>query len=375
MKVNKCDFLVIGGGIFGVYTALFLSRYYSVILIEQAHQLFSKASTVNQARVHGGYHYPRSVSTAKMSESYKNRFIKDHKNYINKKFHHYYGIEKDMSFTNANQFERFCRYIKAKCTRVNNHKNINIANLEALFLVEEFSFDPVLIADYYKKKIKNAKNINILLNTKVVSSVKESSHWNIFIVDNKTHKQKIRTSNVVNATYSSINQINQIFELPTLNLVHEFSEIALVNAPKLKNIGLTVMDGPFASIMPFGLSGTHSLSSVSYTHHEATLNKIPKFKCENCFKNKFEWSRECKKCKEPIETNFLKMKNQISKYLKGDLEINHFLSMFTVKTKLESSYIDDSRPTEISKISSNPNFYSLFSGKINSIYEVEKILN
>lgn len=374
MKINKCDFLIIGGGIFGVYAALFLSRQFKVVLIEKADQLCTKASIINQARVHSGYHYPRSVSTAKMSDSYKKRFINEHKNYINKNFDHYYGIEKEMSFTNAKQFERFCSHIKAKYSKVTANKNINLSKFEALYLVEEFSFDPILIAEFYKKKIKNAANINVLLNTKAASSEKETNHWRVVLEDNKNNKQVIKALNVVNATYSSINQINQIFQLPTFNLVHEISEIALVVAPKIKNIGLTVMDGPFASIMPYGLSDLHSLSSVSYTHHEATTNKTPSFECAKCDRTNRDWSRECNKCNEPIQTNFFKMKNQISKYFKEDIEINHFFSMFTVKTKLKSSYIDDSRPTEISRMASSPNFYSLFSGKINSIYEVEKIL-
>lgn len=52
------DAIVIGGGIFGCYAALFLARKgKKVCLLEREAALFQKASLVNQARLHGGYHY------------------------------------------------------------------------------------------------------------------------------------------------------------------------------------------------------------------------------------------------------------------------------------------------------------------------------
>ena len=50
-------------------------------------------------------------------------------------------------------------------------------------------------------------------------------------------------------------------------------------------------------------------------------------------------------------------------------------SKFTVKSKLRSSHIDDSRPTQITKPIEKPGFYCIFAGKINSIYEVEKLID
>ncbi len=63
------DYLVIGGGLFGSYAALYAAQLgYSVCLVEREDALFKKASVVNQARLHAGYHYPRSVATARMSD-------------------------------------------------------------------------------------------------------------------------------------------------------------------------------------------------------------------------------------------------------------------------------------------------------------------
>lgn len=68
------------------------------------------------------------------------------------------------------------------------------------------------------------------------------------------------------------------------------------------------------------------------------------------------------------------MIRQIRHYLKEEVQLNYYNSLFTVKSKLRANYIDDGRPTEIRLLHKNPSFYCIFAGKINSIYEVEKLI-
>jgi hypothetical protein len=65
---------------------------------------------------------------------------------------------------------------------------------------------------------------------------------------------------------------------------------------------------------------------------------------------------------------------QIKQYLSEAVTLHYFTSMFTIKSKLRANYIDDGRPTEIGLLSNNPRFYCIFAGKINSIYEIEKVV-
>ena len=52
-KPQSYDAVVIGGGIFGCYSALYLSnKGYRVLLLEKESKCFQKASLVNQARLH-----------------------------------------------------------------------------------------------------------------------------------------------------------------------------------------------------------------------------------------------------------------------------------------------------------------------------------
>jgi L-2-hydroxyglutarate oxidase LhgO len=81
MKISGYDYIIIGAGIYGLYITRKLTQKYpnkKICLLEYDSEPFQRASFINQARVHNGYHYPRSLSTALKSAHYYNRFNKDY---------------------------------------------------------------------------------------------------------------------------------------------------------------------------------------------------------------------------------------------------------------------------------------------------------
>ena len=78
MATYKSDRIIIGAGLYGLYAALFCARRKEkVIVLECDSEAFGRATYINQARVHQGYHYPRSLSTAEKSAGYFARFNHD----------------------------------------------------------------------------------------------------------------------------------------------------------------------------------------------------------------------------------------------------------------------------------------------------------
>ena len=368
---NNFDYIIIGGGIFGSYSALWLAQKgKKVALIEKEATLFSKASIVNQARLHGGYHYPRSIATALMSDENKTRFTDEHRDFINFSFEKYYAIDRFASFTDAKQFERFCDYINIKCEKVEHHPLFNYDRLEALYLTEEYSFDPILIANHYKSQLADNQNITLFFNQKITHVMQENDTWQVFFED-----KKLLAPSVINATYTASNAINRLFGLDDIHLMHEISEMCFVSSPQFEGKGITIMDGQFASMMPYGLSGLLSLSSVAYTHHKVSYENLPTFDCQqtnlDCRPN---FTSNCNTCAAQPISSKEKMLAQIKQYLSDSVQLNYFSNFFTIKSKLKANHIDDGRPTEIAILNQKPDFYCLFAGKINSIYEIEKII-
>lgn len=376
-RISSYDYVITGGGIFGCYAALYLnSQGASVCLIEKEPFLFQKASLVNQARLHSGYHYPRSIATAALSDAHKARFTAEHRNFIHTNFEKYYAIDRYGSFTDPMQFERFCTYLNILCERVPTHPLFNFDRIESLYRTIEYTFDPVLLRAYYTKRVENTDGITVLKSTVVKKGTPQANKWHILVQTTGMHVREIVAGTVINATYAAINAINAAFEVALLDLTHEISEIAFIDAPLFRNMGLTVMDGPFGSIMPYGKSGLLSLSSVAYTHHKISTHPLPSFDCQvpeapECTP---QAPGVCTECPRRPQSNAHKMVLQMGRYFRDDVYMTHLFSYFTIKTKLKANYIDDGRPTEISKLHAHPDFYCLFSGKINSIYEIENIL-
>ena len=108
------DAIVIGGGIIGCTLALRLRRRGSRVLVLEAEPaLIGRASFANQARVHQGYHYPRSLLTGLRSRVNFQPFVEEFAECIDDTFEQYYAIGRHFSKTTAAQFRVFCRRIQA----------------------------------------------------------------------------------------------------------------------------------------------------------------------------------------------------------------------------------------------------------------------
>ena len=357
--------LVIGGGVFGLFASINLKKTgYKVELHEMCSTCFEKASTINQARVHSGYHYPRSYKTARESLKYRDRFIDDFKEAVYDDFKHYYAVSELGSQVSPEYFDNFINFLDDSKFR---STPFWLKNLKNSWLVYEPSYDPIALHNILKNRAKEL-GVKIFTNSKVKSVIKTNKSLTA-IFDNGEEQN---FDKIVNATYSGLNNLLENSNLPLLDLQYELCEIILVKLPdKFNKIALTIMDGPFGSIMPYGKSGYHSLTHVTYTPHLTSEKRIPKFGCQdfsdsNCSVGK---TYSCQTCLRRPKTNFFLMKKFINNYI--DIEVKYVKSLFTVKTILNNRDIDDARPTLIKNHFQDSSFISVLGGKISTIYDLE----
>lgn len=371
--VKTIDNIIIGAGIYGLYAAIILAdKGESVVVLECDNEAMSRATYVNQARVHNGYHYPRSYSTAIKSAGYFNKFCNDFKFAINDKFEKVYAIASEYSWTSAEQFLKFSKACDIKCEEINPDKYFNKALVDGVFLTHEYALDSSKIKDYFLEKIKDRKNVEIIYNSRIISIENTGNKYKLSLKDNT----ELQASLVLNSTYASTNQISTLAGLDCFKIKYEICEMILGKPTKqLENVGLTVMDGPFFSVMPFGLTGYHSLTSVTFTPHITSTDTLPTFNCqkENTVCNRFCLGN-CNICPNRPSTSWDYMYALMKKYVKDDIDFSYSHSLFSIKPILMESEIDDSRPTVIKVLSTNPTFISVLSGKINTIYDLEEVL-
>ena len=369
------DKIIIGAGLYGLYSALFCGeKGQSVLVLECDTTPFRRATYINQARVHQGYHYPRSISTAMKSAGYFERFNKDYAFCINREFEKIYATSSMYSWTDGEQFKKVCKAANIPCTELHTEQFFKKGMCDGTFLTREYTYDAMILKDYFLEKLKPLNNVEIQYGVKITKIEKMQDAYDIYLNDRKRY----RTYFLLNATYAGTNQILDMVGYEKFGIKYELCEIILCDVnERLKQYGITVMDGPFFSIMPFGKTGLHSLTSVTFTPHTTSYDSVPTFACQQQsggFCSVFRLGN-CNDCSEKPETAFPYMANLARKYLRDEYEFTYKNSLFSMKPILMSSEIDDSRPTVIRVYSKNPTFVGVLSGKINTVYDLDEVLS
>lgn len=369
------DKVIIGAGIYGLYAAIYSSKknpHQKVLILEKESHAFTRATYINQARVHMGYHYPRSFSTAIKSAHYFDKFVTSYPSSIYSDFDQIYATSSNFSWTNANQFGKFCKAVDIDCKKIDEKDFFKESLCDGAFLTKEYTYDAMLLKEKMLDEISNLVNIDIRYDVEIKTITKKEEKY---IID--CGNLSYETSFLLNATYASINQILNKLNYEEFNIKYELCEIIICSVnEKLDKTGITVMDGPFFSIMPFGKTGFHSLTSVTFTPHQVSYEKLPTFDCQKGIENYCNPTNlgNCNNCPHKPKSSWIQMSSLARKYLVNDLDFKYEFSLYSMKPILIQSEIDDSRPTVIKKYSSNPDFYTVLSGKINTIYDLEEIL-
>ena len=357
------DAVIIGGGFYGAAIAIYLARRRGlkrILLIEQESALLTRASYNNQARVHNGYHYPRSFTTGYRSRINLPKFLRDWPEAVNKNFTKLYAIARRNSKVTAKQFERFCREIGASIRPADPSLQALFEPrlIEEVFLVEEYAFDTTQLAHWARRELLES-GVQVRLQTRV-TGISRGTNQSLTVSAQHVHDEEelVHCRYVFNCTYSGLNQFGGDFPGTRTELKQEVTEMALMQVPPvLQGLGITVMDGPFFSMMPFPALGLHTLSHVRYTPH-------------------LHWKDESgidpyqKLASHGRATHVDRMVRDVSRYLPAVRDAKYVDSLFEVKTVLVKNEGDDGRPILFEKHPELPGCYSVLGGKIDNIYDI-----
>jgi glycine/D-amino acid oxidase-like deaminating enzyme len=363
---STVDAVIIGGGFYGAAIAIYLAKQRGlkrIVLVERESALLTRASYNNQARVHNGYHYPRSFTTANRSRINLPRFVRDWPEAVKQDFTKLYAITRRNSKVTAKQFVRFCKEIDAKIepADLSLRQLFEPHLIEEVFLVEEYAFDSSKLAAWAETELRTC-GVEVRFDTRVTAISKGDNSLRVAVREKDGSEAEITTRYAFNCTYSGLNQFGGDFPGTRTHLKQEITEMALMQAPPvLKNLGITVMDGPFFSMMPFPARGLHTLSHVRYTPHMHWNDKrgIDPYQKLNDYER---------------ATRVDRMVRDVARYLPAVLDAQYVDSLFEVKTVLVKNEGDDGRPILFEKHAELPGCYSILGGKIDNIYDaLEKL--
>ncbi|MEB3351443.1 MAG: FAD-dependent oxidoreductase [Cyanobacteriota bacterium] len=359
---------IIGGGFYGVAIALFLrsrKRLGQVQLIEREPQLLAHASFVNQARVHNGYHYPRSFTTAYRSRINFKRFCDQWCEAIDRDFTKIYAIARRNSKVTGSQFRRFCQQIGAPLQPAPRELQqlFNPALIDSVFQVEEVAFDAAALRRWAERALADA-GVETRLGEEVVAL--QPAEGGGIALSSRTPAGGLQVQPwplVFNCTYSGLGQLRSAGSPGCFQLKHEIAELALVDVPPpLERVGITVMDGPFFSVMPFPALRCHSFSHVRYTPHCHWLDRpghSPYAALEAY----------------PRDSRIDRMIRDGARYLPLLAQCRPRDALFEVKTVLDKNEADDGRPILFREDPQLSGLYSILGSKIDNIYDILDCIN
>ena len=236
---------VIGGGVFGVLSALEIAKKgHPVIIFEKESEIIKGASLVNQCRVHMGYHYPRDERTAKHSLSSKGLFEELFGPKVVREIKNYYMVAKEGSLTSPKNFLKFCKKMNLPF-KISWPVGfvMNKENIATSFNVPEKIFDANRKRDFLNKQIASLPNIKLLVSTKVTNLKRIENGFEVEYESNGV-KSSTNCSSIINATYGAINYINNFLNLPLQTFQYELCEVPVVETD-WNGSGWSVIDGPF----------------------------------------------------------------------------------------------------------------------------------
>lgn len=354
---GRPDFLVIGGGFYGCCLALFLrSISDSVVLVEARDGLLGRASRVNQARVHTGFHYPRSALTAVRSLALQERFARDFPQAIHSDFQMLYAIAARRSKVSAKRFYRMFRDLDAPIEPASPGQAslFDPRLIEAAFACREVAFDHAMLRRLMEGRLK-AAGVDLRLNTRVTGLAETGDTVTAELSEGAT----LTARYAFNVTYAQINDLLGKAGLPKAHLKHEIAELALIEPPDaLRGIGITVMDGPFFSCMPFPAEGLHSLTHVRYTPHESWMDSAATAPDDPLRRHAGAASQS------------LQMILDGKRYVPSLGAARYRHSHFEIKTILLKNERDDGRPILFQRSPATSRILSVLGAKIDNIYDL-----
>jgi glycine/D-amino acid oxidase-like deaminating enzyme len=358
--IHEYDAIVIGAGFFGAVLADYLSNrpgFAEVAVIEMEQGALKRSSSRNQARIHQGYHYPRSLATAQASRRSYSGFKEKWPSAVFTDFRHLYGIARHGSKVSPEQFSATMRAIGAPLRELGQLESgavFDSRRIEKAYEVVEEAFDFRELAAWASEVLEKP-GLDVFFG-ETVQAV-ESTPNNVLV--RCKSGLEISSKLVFNVTYSGLGGIQGIGEELEGQVSHELTEMNLVSATQeLSELAITVMDGPFFSLMPYpSMAPLQTLSHVRYTPlvREAGLrHKSPYRDLDDL---------------DPGSFSFNSMTRDASRFVPALSEVQLRGTIREVKTVLIRSSHDDSRPILFFK-HRDPRVFSILGGKIDNVFDM-----
>ncbi len=244
-----------------------LSDVADITLFEKNEDLLQEGSYVNQMRHHLGYHYPRSNETVEEVQKSLVAFEARYEKAILRDAPTYYSIARSGSLVSPEEFKAFCKRHKLPYAKSAVPAHLLTPSEIALSLkVAEPRYDLATLKELVEKNLKARPRIIVRKNAMVdACALSEGKKTLTYTTPRGTKKEDFDL--VINATYARINQFAAKLDFGIVPIRVDHAEALIIRLP-IDPICITVVDGPFATLMPTGNKHEFVLYHALESMHE-----------------------------------------------------------------------------------------------------------
>jgi glycine/D-amino acid oxidase-like deaminating enzyme len=258
---NVTNVAVIGCGIFGAEIALKASACgLSVKVLEAKSDILSGASMNNQNRLHLGFHYPRDLETGRQSIRGFDAFMRNYADCIQGDFLNAYFIANGGSMTTPASYLQFCSVLGVPFQKIDAKDfPVTVRGADTGILCEEVVYDCTILRDLVKHKLRQ-QNVEVSLGERVIKLSKQGGRYRLEMLGQKT----ILADVVINASYGDINRLTEGLGHVVNENLYEYTAVPIIKT-NMPRVGVTIMDGPFMTVLPHGKSENFLLYNVAHS--------------------------------------------------------------------------------------------------------------
>lgn len=323
----------IGAGIYGVTAASFCARAgYDVIIHERRSFIAAETTQFGPAyRIHKGDHFlDQHTNPEEFSRSFQS-FFREYGEAAAVGYPHTYGIAREGSKTTPQQCLNFLDRHEIRYERTNS-RFLNPDNVALMIKLEESFINPEILPEVMSRKL-GYPNINLRLNS---------------------HFKKEDLADGIDtfiATYSMMNELLEDDEADDYLFKIQENPIGPVDSSLIGN-SVSVFDGDFPSLDPYGLTNKHRLAHVKKAVLAKNVGKMPIIPAHlRAVVNQGPFT-PAQLRRLGIESRFEEMRDAAAEYIPLAAKMSHEYSVFSIKS-LPSDERDLSRKSTVRRVSDN----------------------